>query len=136
MIAIDTLTGEERYVLARGLTEWGGPANCTDALAVAMGFGSVTELYTEAQRLTILIREGRPLSRRDWRRSLVATEIAFASHVFGSGRDWSITTGRSDEETIRLLRSLQLKLGRAVPGLEESPSGEHVREGRTPGNGR
>ncbi|WP_162483735.1 hypothetical protein [Amycolatopsis sp. MJM2582] len=34
--------------------------------------------------------------------------------VFGSGLDWSITTGFSDEQTIKILRRLQRTIGRAV----------------------
>lgn len=41
-------------------------------------------------------------------------EIVFASDVFGSGIDWSTTVGRTDEETIRILRSLQRKIARSV----------------------
>lgn len=99
---IVTVTDDERYILSRGLAEWGGPAHCTDALAAAMDFGTVAGLLIEVQRLRPLIQDGQPLSRRDWRRLLTATEIVFASDVFGSGWDWSITTGRSDEETIRI----------------------------------
>lgn len=106
------LTEQERYVLVRGLAGWGGPAHCPDTLAVAIGFESEADLLGEGRRLREALREGQPLSRQDWRRTLVATEIAFASDVFGSGWDWSLTSGLSDEETIRLLRSLQRKLAR------------------------
>ncbi len=108
-IEID-LTEDERFVLTRGLAEWGGPAHCTEALAAAMDFGTVANLYDEARRLRPLIRTGRPLSRRDWRRALLSTEIVFASDVVGSGHDWSLTSGYGDEETIRILRSLQRKI--------------------------
>jgi hypothetical protein len=111
---VGDLTDEERHVLARGLAEWGGPAHCTDALAAAMDFESVEVLLEEARRMKPLIRDGQPLSSRDWRRALISTEIVFASDVFGSGCDWSITTGISDEDTIRILRSLQRKIARAV----------------------
>jgi hypothetical protein len=113
-IAVGDLTDEERYVLSRGLAEWGGPAHCTDALAAAMDFDNAAALLVEARRLRPLIRSGQPLSRRDWRRALIATEIVFASDVFGSGGDWSTTTGFSDEDTIRILRSLQRKIARSV----------------------
>jgi hypothetical protein len=43
-----------------------------------------------ARRLKPLVLGGQPLSRRDWRRALIATEIVFASDVFGAGWDWSI----------------------------------------------
>ena len=44
----------------------------------------------------------------------LAAAMDFASDVFGSGWDWSITTGLADEDTIRILRSLQRKIARAV----------------------
>jgi hypothetical protein len=112
--SVDDLTDEERRVMARSLAEWGGPAHSTDALAAAMDFGTTADLLVEAQRLQPLIRSGRPLTRRDWRRALLSMEIVFASDVFGSGCDWSTTTGLTDEETIRILRSLQRKIARSV----------------------
>jgi hypothetical protein len=39
MVSVD-LDLEERDMLVRGLDDWGGPANGSDALAVAMGFES------------------------------------------------------------------------------------------------
>ena len=104
------LSDEERSVLRAGLIEWGGPANCTDELAVAMGFQSVIDLFAEGARIGDAIVEGRPLSRTDWTRALLATEIVFASNVMGSGWDWPITTGFDDESTIKILRSLQRKI--------------------------
>ncbi|WP_211275388.1 hypothetical protein [Actinoplanes rectilineatus] len=111
---VSDLTDDERYVLFRGLAEWGGPAHCPDALADAMDFTSAVVLLEEAQRLKPLIRDGQSLNRRAWRRALIATEIVFASDVFGAGSDWSITTGISDEDTVRILRSLHRKIARAV----------------------
>jgi hypothetical protein len=104
------LTGPERHLLWAGLAEWGGPARCTDDLAVGMGFESVEDLFAQADRITPRLRERQPLTRRDWIRTLLATEIVFASNTVGSGHDWSITTGISDEETVRLLRSVQEKV--------------------------
>jgi hypothetical protein len=40
------LTDEERLLLRCGLVEWGGPACCGDAMAVAMGFASVRDLFS------------------------------------------------------------------------------------------
>lgn len=113
LVAID-LADDEREVLRCGLAEWGGPASCTDALAVAMGFQNVTDLFEQGRRLRSALVGGEPLSAKDWRRTVVATEIVFASDVFGSGVDWSITTGFSDEETIKILRRLQRKVGRRL----------------------
>ncbi|GAB3572115.1 hypothetical protein GCM10027405_38730 [Arthrobacter alkaliphilus] len=104
------LTDEERKVLWRGLLEWGGPAQCTEAMALAMGFRGVTDLLDEGKRIADDLRAGRALTKSDWRRALLATEIVFASDVLGSGIDWSITTGMDDCETVTILRSLQRKL--------------------------
>ena len=43
-------------------------------------------------------------------RSLLMTEVVFASDVVGSGMEWTITTGLTDQETIATLRGLQRKL--------------------------
>ena len=45
------LTDQERFVLNRGLVEWGGPAHCTEAMARAMGFQSVANLLEEGDRI-------------------------------------------------------------------------------------
>ena len=39
---------------------------------------------------------------------------AHASDLVGSGTDWRTTTGMDDDETIRLLRTIQRKLGPVV----------------------
>lgn len=88
------LTDEERELLRRGLLEWGGPARCTEAMAVAIGFSSVTDLLDEGRRIADDLLAGRALMKNDWRRALLATEIVFVSDVLGSGVDWSTTTGK------------------------------------------
>src|SRR5918995_4479562 len=108
------LTDQERFVLNRGLVEWGGPAHCTEAMARAMGFQSVANLLEEGDRIVNDIEARRPLTRRGWTRALLATEIAFASDVLGSGVEWPDTTGLDDVETLRTLRRLQLKLAGVV----------------------
>jgi hypothetical protein len=107
------LTAEEIRLLTAGLVEWGGPARCTDPLAMAMGFVDVEDLFRQSKWLVTAIRNAEPLSPRDWTRVLLATEIVFASDVLGSGSDWGSTVGWSDEQTIRVLRQLQSKLLRA-----------------------
>ena len=104
------LTGRERRFLRWGIIEWRGPANCTEEMAVAMGFKSVQDLFDCTDRLAEAIASGTPLTAFDWLRVLLATEIVFASNVMGSGVDWSITSGLSDEESLLLLRSAQRKL--------------------------
>lgn len=117
MIELDE---DERELLVHALAEW-DPARCTEALAVALDFGGVDGVFEHAARLRPLIRTGQPLSARDWRRAVVSAEIVFASDVFGLGWDWQNTTGYRDDETIRLLRSAQRKIGRAARIRDLSP---------------
>jgi hypothetical protein len=108
------LTEEERYMLDRGLVEWGGPARCTKELAVAMGFTDVDDLIRgEGRRILHDLRAQVPLTPLDWTRALLATEIVFASNVLGAGTDWPISTGIPDGEAVALLRTLQDKIGKA-----------------------
>ncbi|WP_430495999.1 hypothetical protein ACQRWP_17040 [Micromonospora trifolii] len=80
-----------------------------------MGFDSKEDLWRgEGRSLREALDSGRSLTRSQWRKALLALEIVFASDVIGSGCDWSITTGISDEETIKLLRVVQRKLGRVI----------------------
>lgn len=133
VVAID-LTDEEWRLLDCGLNQWGGPARCTDELAVAMGFAGYHDFHCAIeQRLFPRLDAKAGLTRLDWVRTLLAAEIAFASGVFGSGSDWPIIVGRSDEDTIRLLRSIQRKVKRETWRLFETlgtrppwmdPSGE------------
>ncbi len=116
LVAVD-LGERERFLLRCGIVQWGGPARCTEEMAVALGFGGVRELLADTDRLVVALETARPLSRRDWLRVLVATEVVFASDTLGAGTDWSITTGLSDDESIRLLRSVQRTLTRHVAGL-------------------
>jgi hypothetical protein len=108
------LTDAERWVLDRGLVEWGGPAHCTEAMAKAMGFGNVANLYTEGDRIVRDLESRRPLTRRDWTRALLATEIVFISDVLGSGIEWPDTTGLDDVETLHELRGVQHKLSGVI----------------------
>ena len=109
MAGID-LTPEERDLLARGLTEWSGPATASVEIANLLDLAHPPVFLDETQAIARRIRAGEPLEPADWRRALLATEIVFASDVVGSGVEWSTTTGISDEDAIRLLRSAQRKL--------------------------
>lgn len=114
------LTDQERRLLRCGLTEWGGPAQCTDAMAMAMGFNDLADFRVQQDRLHDAVENRQPLSMRDWSRALIATEIVFASDVVGSGLDWSTTTGLGDQETIELLRGIQRKMPRWRPTAQFS----------------
>ncbi|WP_331733336.1 hypothetical protein OHU34_44170 (plasmid) [Streptomyces sp. NBC_00080] len=104
----------EVKLLTRALLEWGGPAHCSDELAVGMGFASAQDLLDQCQRLRKALGENAPLGAGDWARTLLATEIVFVSDLAGSGVEWSTTTGYDDAATIRMLRVIQRKLARTV----------------------
>ncbi|MEU0528845.1 hypothetical protein [Streptomyces niveus] len=108
------LAEDETALLRRALLEWGGPARCSDQLAVGMGFASERDLLDQCPRLRRALADDVPLAPVDWARILLAVEIVFVSDLAGTGFEWSTTTGRSDEATIRTLRSVQRKLGRTV----------------------
>jgi len=112
MISID-LSPEERDLLRQGLLEWGGPARCSEEMAIAIGFRSVAELLEESVKIADILLTATSMRELDWRRVLLATEIVFVSNVVGSGIDWVNTTGMSDEETIAILRSVQRKISYA-----------------------
>jgi hypothetical protein len=112
VVSVD-LTDDERSVLRQGLLQWGGPAQCSEEMAVAMGFRSCADLWSEGLRIRDELERGDALSRLDWTRALLATEIVFASYVMGAAWDWSIVTGMDDADTLQVLRGLQPKLGRA-----------------------
>ncbi len=117
IVEID-LTAEEWRLLRSGLAEWGGPARCTNEMAVALGFEDRAHLSSETwERLLPEMDARQPLSRLDWLRVLLATEVVFASDVMGSGSEWPITVGVSDADTILMLRGLQRKIGREVRRL-------------------
>jgi len=105
-----TLTDKERRILLAGLLEWGGPAHPTEELAAAMGFKSVEDLLSQRDRLAQALVRKEPLTRLDWGRTLLATELAFVSDLIGSGVEWSTTTGLSDPESMKLLRAVQRKM--------------------------
>jgi hypothetical protein len=112
--ASELLSGGEISLLRRALLEWGGPARCSDRLAIGMGFASSQNLLEECRRLRDALRDSTPLAPADWARTLLAVEIVFVSDLAGSGVEWQTTTGLGDEMTILMLRSIQRKLARVV----------------------
>ncbi|TDW17595.1 hypothetical protein [Kribbella kalugense] len=113
-----SLTTEERMFLLKGLGEWGGPARCTDQLAIGMGFEGRDHFHEAVARLREALQAGEPLSHEDWRRVLLETEVVFVSDVVGSGLDWSTTSGITDSDSIGLLRSIQRKMPRWRPTFQ------------------
>jgi hypothetical protein len=111
------LTPSERKVLVFGLLDWFGPARCTEEMAIALGFKSYRHFSKDSRRLMRALESNAPMSRLDWLRTLLATEVCFASNVLGSGTDWVFTCNISDEDSIKILRSLQRRLTAEIVGL-------------------
>ncbi|MET9650355.1 hypothetical protein ABZZ44_08715 [Streptomyces sp. NPDC006460] len=121
--ASELLTEPEVKLLTCAVLEWGGPAHCSDELAVGMGFAGTQGLFDQCQKLRKALGEDAPLGAADWARTLLATEIVFVSDLAGSGVEWSTTTGHDDVATIRMLRVIQRKLARTVsPYYGKRPS--------------
>ncbi|WP_299532822.1 hypothetical protein [uncultured Streptomyces sp.] len=118
-----SLTEDESRLLQLGLTEWSGPAHCTEEFAVAMGFDGADDLQSRSVAIRSALLADEALDPLDWARALMSTELAFASDVVGSGYEWSTSTGWADDITIRVLRSIQLKLIRTVAPLVGSRLG-------------
>ncbi|WP_405388861.1 hypothetical protein OG596_13515 [Streptomyces sp. NBC_01102] len=134
-----SLTEEESRLLQQGLIEWSGPARCTEEFAVAMGFDSVEDVIRRGLWIRGVLEAMGDLDPMDWARALLATELAFASDVVGSGYEWSTTTGWPDDITVRVLRSVQLKLIRTVSplvgrglGTRQTVHAEVLRAGSAP----
>jgi len=101
------LTDEERRMLFYGLVDWGGPARCTGAPAIALGFDGLEHLDREGRRIAQDIYEGRPVSLRERTRAMFSAEIIFASDVMGTGKEWGVIQGGDDANWLGILRALQ-----------------------------
>lgn len=110
----ELLAEDEVALLRRALLEWGGPAWCSDQLAVGMGFADRRDLLDQCGRLRTALGDDAALGPAEWARILLAAEIVFVSDLAGSGVEWRTTTGLTDESTIRALRSIQRKLAQLV----------------------
>lgn len=104
--------------------QWDGPACCSDEFAVGMGFADSSDLRVRCRQLRHSIMEDQPLGLPDWTRTLLAVEVAFASDIMGTGFEWRTMTGLADDESVKVLRSIQGKLGKYLKGYY----------GKTPGN--
>ncbi|WCO65622.1 hypothetical protein PO878_14045 [Iamia majanohamensis] len=115
------LSPAERRLLRGGIGGWGGPARCTEEMAVALGFRTERDLLDEGHRLIEALDAAAPMTRLDWTRLLLATEVCFASNVVGSGLDWRSTVGLTDEESILLLRAVQRRISGQVATIGTRP---------------
>ena len=108
------LSSEEVQLLRRVLLEWGGPARCSDEMAVGMGFGSYRDLLQKCRSLRIELDTDHPIEPVDWARVLLAAEVVFVSDLMGSGVDWATTSGLDDATTVTRLRVIQRKLADTI----------------------
>ena len=109
------LTQDEWRFIIDGLAQWGGPARPRHEPAVLAGFANAEEMDSGAERFLRALESEEPLSRRDWRRVVVLTELIFGSDTFGVGVEWETVTGRDEVADLRLLREVQRKLVAVCP---------------------
>jgi len=102
-----------------GFDQWSGPARPQPESAQLMGFGSPDEMAAGIDHMRELLATGQAMTRREWMRTLIATELIFGSDAFGAGVEWEIVTGRDEIADLRLLREIQRKL----VGVNPSPQG-------------
>ena len=100
------LDEDERALLASGLTDWFGPLEVSESLAVAFGFQSVEDMWVEAERIARAIGTGKPLTARDWSRAVAAAGFAFVAEE----DEWTSIRGGTDAHWIGVLRRVQRKV--------------------------
>jgi hypothetical protein len=120
LVEID-LNDEEWAFLHMGVLQLGGPTALDDVISRAIGYRDTAELRSHWSALLHALGERRPLTRQDWRRAQIATEITFASGYYGAGDDWEISSAIDDATSIRMLRQVQAKLIHVVGRAKRAP---------------
>src|SRR4051812_26024030 len=87
------LAPAELSLIEAALLELGGTASGTTMRSILTGARSEPDSYRERDRLLGLIRGRMPMTRADWTRVQLFTELAFASDIVGAGVEWHIVTG-------------------------------------------
>ena len=100
------LDADEVAMLCDGLTDWFGPLEIGERLAVALGFRGVDDMWTEGDRIARAIATGQPLMARDWSRAVAATGVAF----FAEAGEWTSIRGGTDAHRIGVLQGIQRKV--------------------------
>jgi hypothetical protein len=118
------LSDDEWNLLSQGVLQLGGPTALDDAISRAIGYENTAELLDHWATLLAEVKARRPLSRRDWRRAQIATEITFASGYYGAASDWEICSMLDDASTIKLLRQVQRKLISTIGRARRAPRQE------------
>lgn len=101
------LSSDERRLLSRGVSIWGGPTRLTDEVARVLGWADRPTLLARSKDLAVKLRDGEPLRKAEWATALTSLELAWASSYYGAGGEWDIVTRWSDQQTLEALRSIQ-----------------------------
>ncbi|MBO0880358.1 MAG: hypothetical protein J2P17_08405 [Mycobacterium sp.] len=111
MVAI-ALTPEEQRFIYSALIQWSSVATGSPLPIKALGIAEDWPQFDElVDRLRAAIAGKEPLSDLDWARALFLTEVSWASNLVAAGLDFALVTSIPDEEAIKLLRSIQRKIG-------------------------
>jgi hypothetical protein len=113
------LTSVQRKLLRLGIMEWERSEGDREDVARLLGYDDRRQLRSDVKRLAYLMDASLPMTRRDCRRLLLATELAFASETLGWSRDWEPDTGFTDRDTIAILRGIQEGLADIIHGAAE-----------------
>jgi hypothetical protein len=125
------LTDDERSFMYFALTHWGGPASYAPLpIERLFGISDWAEFDTLTERLAHAITQRQPLSDRDWATALFLTEISFGSDLVGTGVEFALMS-HSDEDGIKLLRSIQRKISSSHRADLLFPGAGRPRPGRT-----
>jgi hypothetical protein len=112
VVSID-LTGDERDFVYWALTHWGsGLATYKSVPMTILGIADADQFHALTERLATGVRDGEPLADLDWARALFLTELSFGSDLAGAGVEFGFVS-HSDEDGIRLVRSIQRKISSA-----------------------
>jgi hypothetical protein len=76
-----------------------------------LGFTGWDEFDALTDRLATAVKSGEPLRDLDWARALFLTEISFGSDLIGAAVEFETACRFTDQEGLKLLRSLQHKIG-------------------------
>ena len=114
------LEPDEVAMLCDGLTDWFGPLEIGERLAVALGFRGVEDMRTESDRIARAIATGQPLPARDWSRAVAATGVAF----FDEADEWTSIRGGTDAHWVGVLRRIQRKVPCSLLQLDQQGAAE------------
>jgi hypothetical protein len=110
MVAI-ALTPEEQHFVCSALIQWSSVATGSPLPIKALGIAEDWPQFDElVDRLRAAITAKEPLSDLDWARALFLAEVSWASNLVAAGLDFALVTSISDEEAVKLLRSIQRKI--------------------------